>query len=57
MILISLLLSVIEVPGIAGCIFVVPSRLIYVDYILIITTELGASYYFDLKAFSLKIDL
>lgn len=57
MLLISLLLSVIEVPGIAGCIFVVPSRLIYVDYILIITTELGASYYFDLKAFSLKVDL
>lgn len=37
----SLICSVIDAPGYAGCIYVLPNRWIYVDFILVIITESG----------------
>lgn len=37
----SLICSVIDAPGYSGCIYVLPNRWIYVDFILVIITESG----------------
>lgn len=34
-------LSVVDIPGFIGCIYILPSRLLYLNFVLVIITESG----------------
>lgn len=37
-------LSVVDIPGFIGCIYILPSRLLYLNFVLVIITESGKRY-------------